>query len=355
MPGGKALAAAGVALIALAAVSSGCTNPFESIEAASVRGYLPADILPADREVGSWRRPGAGGVGRRLLTREFRRSMGDEAAARAKRWWQGDGAGAGYQLGETGRFVTVDIYDLGQAKGAFDVYSLVREKVLAGERPAARVVKAGAQGLLATCSPFHTQRDVIMAPKDPSASPSPEDQQVLIFWAERFLAVVAETGPSSASSEATLLAFAGAVTAKLKQPFELPEAYVLQVPGSTANSERCEPGRPWGRSELTGAVTARWTGKTGSGTLFISVAESSAEAARRFEKLRRATDGNLAPNFAGGLFAGSLPGAGPVVCFRHGKALAGLVGAAEHEERLAVVEEIRRRCAGEATAEGAAK
>jgi hypothetical protein len=37
-----------------------------------------------------------------------------------------------------------------------------------------------------------------------------------------------------------------------------------------------------------------------------------------------------------------------VICFRWGKALAGLVGAAEAEERMAAVEEIRKRCAGEA-------
>jgi hypothetical protein len=180
---------------------------------------------------------------------------------------------------------------------------------------------------------------------------------VLLTWAERFIVKLTHYGGVSAiqpgddaGAEAALLAFAGAVTAKLKQPFDLPEVYVLQIPGEAANSERCEPGRLFGRSELPGGVTARWQGRTGSGTLFISASESAGDAAARFERLRRAADGQLTADFANGLFTGSLPRIGPVACFRHGKAVVGLLGAAELEERMAAVEEVRKRCAGEGAA-----
>jgi hypothetical protein len=324
------------ALVALAAGLAGCDDPFRNIEAATVRGYLAEDLLPADREVGSWRRAGKEGEARPLAGRDFQETFGEEAASRAKPWGTPSGAAATYRLGETGRTVTVAVYDLAQAKGAFDVYALVRERALTGENPPL-VTKAGVQGLLYSWSERKSRTD-----------------RRLLFWAERFMVQLTAVNGGADQAEAALLAFAAAVSAKMKQPFELPEVYVLQIPGEAANSERYEPGRPWRRPELSGAVTAKWTGRTGTGTLFISVAKTSGEAAGRFERLRRAAEGHLTPNFALGLFSGDLAGAGPVLCFLHGKAVAGLVGAAELEERMAAVEEIRRRCAGEAAKSPAA-
>ena len=318
-------------LLALAAAASGCPDPFRNVEAYTVRGYLAADVLPADREVGSWRRNGKEGEARRLTARDLRASLGEEAMKRARHWGPGEGASTTYRLGETGRTVTVEVSDLGRARGAFDVYSLVREQALAGEKPAARVTKAGAQGLLYSWDRIDDGNG-----------------RRLLFWAERFLVRLTAVNGGADEAEAALLAFAAAVTAKLQQPFDLPEVYALQVPGEAPNSERYEPGRLFRRSELSGAVTAKWKGRTGEGTLFISVADSPGEAAGRFERLRRAADGVSTPNFAEGLFSGSLPGAGPVICFLHGKAVVGLAGAAEAEERMAAVEAVRRRCAGEA-------
>jgi hypothetical protein len=318
------------ALAALAGLIAGCDDPFKHIEAASVVGRVSADLLPADREVGSWRRAGGEGQARRLSAKAFRQTFGDEAFARAKPWEPGDGASAVYRLGETGRTVTVEVYDLTKAKGAFDVYGLLREAALAGENPAAKVTKAGVQGLLYSWIERKSQTD-----------------RRLLFWAERFMMQLTAVNGKPDEAEAALLAFAGAVTAKLEQPFDLPEVYALQIPGEAANSERYQPGRIFGRRELAGGVTAKWTGKSGAGTLFVSASESRTEAATRFERLRRTCKGEPAPNFAEGLFFGELPGAGPVVCFRHGRALAGLVGAVERGEALAAVEEIRRRCAGE--------
>ena len=318
-------------LLALAAAASGCPDPFRNVEAYTVRGYLAADVLPADREVGSWRRNGKEGEARRLTARDLRASLGEEALKRARHWGPGEGASAVYRLGETGRTVTVEVYDLGKASGAFDVYSLVREQALtsttAPQPPIAfpglaedmkmalepippRVTKAGVQGLLLP---------PVWEGTEPGGSHVVASRS-LVFWAERFVTRATALGGSLNEAEAALLAFAAAVTAKLQQPFDLPEVYALQIPGELANSERYEPGRLFRRPELSGAVTAKWKGRTGEGTLFIAVADSPGEAAGRFERLRRAADGVSTPNFAGGLFSGSLPGAGPVICFLHGKA-----------------------------------
>ena len=324
----------------LAAAGSGCQDPFKNIEAVTVTGYMAEALLPADREVGSWRRPGKESEARILTGRDFRKAFGQEVLARTRPWGLGESVRAQYRLGETGRTMTVEIYDLNKARGAFDVYGFIREKALAGKKPSARVTKVGAQGMLSDMEFGGTTVD------------GPFAQKFLLFWAERFLVVLRHritpgSDERADAAEAALLAFGNAVTAKLKQPYELPEVYALQVPGEAANSERYEPGRLFRRPELPDGVTARWQGQTGAGTLFISVAESSGEAGRRFEKLRRAANGKLTKTYAEGLFVGSLAGAGPVVCFRWGKALTGLVGAAEAEERMAAVEEIRKRCAGE--------
>jgi hypothetical protein len=341
----------------LAATGSGCQDPFKNIEAVTVTGYMAEALLPADREVGSWRRTGKESEVKTLTGRDFRKAFGQEVLARTRPWGLGESVRAQYRLGETGRTMTVEIYDLNKARGAFDVYGFLREKALGGEKPAARVTKAGVQGLL--YKPYvgfeHTGETApdgravverIYGPR-PEALPAVPGQWVLVLWAERFLIAASESGGRADAAEAALLAFGNAITAKLKQPYELPEVYALQVPGEAANSERYEPGRLFRRPELPDGVTARWQGQTGAGTLFISVAESSGEAGRRFEKLRRAANGKLTKTYAEGLFVGSLAGAGPVVCFRWGKALTGLVGAAEAEERMAAVEEIRKRCAGE--------
>jgi hypothetical protein len=340
---GRALPAA---LAALVAAAFGCQDPFASVDALTVRGYLAGELLPADREVGSWRRPAKGGGARSLTGRDFRKAFGEDAFERTRPWGLGESASASYRLGETGRAMTVEIYDLGRAKGAFDIYSFIREKALAGEKPAGKVAKVGVQGLLSSMEFGGTHAD------------GPFSQKLLLFWAERFLVVLTHrvtpgSDERADASEAALLAFGAAVTARLKQPYELPEVYALQVPGEAVNSERCQPDRLFRRRELPDGVTARWQGRTGAGTLFISVADSSAEAAKRFERLCRAADGKLNQTYAEGLFTGNLAGSGPVICFRWGKALAGLVGAAEAEERMAAVEEIRKRCAGEAAAPAA--
>lgn len=333
------------ALLAAAALS-GCANPFEQLEAISVVGYLSADLLPADREVGSWRRVGKPGQVLRLQAGDFKESFGEDAFARVRPWGLAGGARAEYRLGDTGRTMTVEVYDLHKARGAFDVYSLIRERQLKYKPSSARITKVGVQGMLSHMEFGGVHGD------------GPFAKSLLLFWAERFLIHLSQRTPvasdeEAAAAETALPAFGEAVTRKLKQPFELPEVYVLQITGEVPNSERYEPGRLLGRPELAGGVTARWKGRTGEGTLFISVADSPGEAARAFEKLRRAAAGNLTSGYADGPFVGSLPGTGPVVCFRSGKAVAGLAGAAEDAERRAAVEEIRGRCVREAPAPAA--
>ena len=345
-PGGPGTLRSGAGALFLAAAAvivSGCPNPFEQVEALSVVGYLSADLLPADREVGSWRRVGKPGAVRRLKARDFKETFGEDAFARTRPWGPPGGAGAEYRLGETGRTITVEVYDLSKARGAFDVYSFIRERQLRYKPSSVRVTKIGAQGMLSRMEFGGVHSD------------GPFAKSLLLFWAERFLIHLSQRAPvasdeEAAAAETALPAFGQAIAGKLKQPYELPEVHVLQITGEAPNSERYAPARLLGRPELAGGVTARWKGRTGEGTLFISVTDTADEAGRAFEKLRRAAEGRLAGASAEGIFTGSLPGIGPIICFRSGRAVAGLAGSADEGERQAAVEEIRGRCVREAPA-----
>lgn len=312
-----------VAAALLAALAAGCQGPLGSISNLKTTGYVARDLLPADRGVGSWRREKKT---RSLRKKDFGSSLGADAGARLRHWSLGGGVRAGYRLGKTGRALDLEVYDLGKPAAAFDIYSLLREQALKGKK--ARVTKVGAQGLL------YAQR------------PS---ERVLVFWVERFLMKLTHDGGGTPSSaEAALLAFGNAITAKVKKPYELAEVYVLQIKGEVPNSERFVPRKVLGRAELPTGVIARWKGRSGEGLLFISVRESTQSARRAFEKLRRASGGKLTPDYAGGFFVGDLPGFGPLACFRRGKAIVGLLsGSADAKERLAALEEVRKRCAGE--------
>ncbi len=311
----------------LAALATGCQNPFGNLNNLQTTGYVARDLLPADRGVGSWRREKKTIS---LSRKYFQSSLGADAGARLKHWSLGTGVRAGYRLGKTGRTLVLEVYDLGKPAAAFDIYSLLREQALKEKK--ARVTKVGAQGLL------YAQR---------ASSGERPAERALVFWVERFLVKLTHGGGTPVSAEATLLAFGNAVTAKVKKPYELAEAYVLQIKGEVPNSERFVPRRVLGRAELPSGVIARWQGKSGEGLLFISVRESEQSARRAFDKLRRASGGTLSSDFAGGLFVGNLPGFGPVACFRRGKAIVGLLaGAADAKERMAVLEAVRKRCAG---------
>jgi len=322
-------------------ILAGCEDFFAGLRAYTVRGSMAADLVPADREVGSWRREsGRAGEVVTLRTRRFKEDFGAEAAARARPWGLGESVMASYRLGNTGRSVTVEIWDLNRPLAAFDVYSFIREKSLAGAAPAARTTKVGAQGMISIMKFGGMQGD------------GPFAEKFLLFWTERFLVFVTHrVTPGSddldGSAESALLAFGNAIAAKTKRPFELPEVLALQVVGEKPDSERYEPGRLFGRRELADGFTARWTGQTGSGTLFLHVAGSDDDAASEFRRLRAAAGGVLAPECADGLFVGNLPSVGPVVCVRKGAVLAGLVGAAEAAERRDTASELVRRLAGE--------
>jgi hypothetical protein len=319
------------------------------------RGYVADDLLPGDREVGSWRREPKTA---RLGPRDLAASLGAAAAARLSSWDMGRALEARYRLGATGRTLSVQVYELGKIPGAFDLYSTIRDGALGRSNklpvpearhrltgygdPVARVTKVGAQGLLYGRSLDYSPAEGRFAPVPGAAA-----TRVLVFWAEHFLVKLTERGGEEATAEAALLAFAEAMSGKLRKPFELAEVYVLQVPGEIVNSERYEPRRLLDRPELPSGVLAAWQGKTGKGTLFISVLETSRAAAEAFERFSRAAGGVVDPGFAEGMFVGNLPGRGPVVCFRRGMAVAGLVGAADSKERLGAIEEIRKRCAGE--------
>jgi hypothetical protein len=327
-------------------------------------GYVAEDLLPEDREVGSWRR---GDKTVTLFKRAVSERLGVAAADRLRYWDLGKSIAREYVLGSTGRTLTVEIYELSEARGAFDVYSLIRDSALGkenkfphrGSRPqgilapgggTARITKVGAQGLLYDHGVDYSPREGKFVIFPSTTGGGAGNVRVLVFWAERFVFKLTERGGGKEAAEATLLAFGGAISGKLRKPFELAETHVLQVSGVIPNSERYVPRRIFGRDELPAGVVARWKGKTGQGMLFISVLESSRTAKYRFEKLQRACGGILTPDYAEGLFVGDLPGEGPVACFRHGMALVGLVGAAEAKERLAVLDEVYKRCKGTAAA-----
>jgi hypothetical protein len=340
---------AALAVLAVLA-AAGCANPMEDLSKLTTRGYIAEDLVPKDREVGSWR---ASGKVRALSSRDFAAGLGERAAARLRYWDLAKSVAVDYSLGDTGRTVRLEIYDLAKPQGAFDVYSVIRERALRPpaapadaadgkaepRRGAARVTKVGVQGLLfERGGPADDLR---------AGLSSPAAGRVLVMWAERFVIRLVERGGGPQAAEAALLAFGEAVAGKLQRPLELAEVYVLQVPGEEANSERYEPRELLGRRELPSGVAARWKGRTGRGELFIAVFETSQNAGYAFEKLRRAAGGVLDPGYADGMFVGDLPGLGPVACFRRARAVAGLVGAAEAGERRDVLEEIRRRCSGE--------
>jgi hypothetical protein len=354
-------AAAAALLVALCALVWGCPNPLANIERIATSGYVAPDLLPGDREVGSWRR----GERTRLLgKRDFREALGEAAYSRLRYWDLGKSVGATYTLGRTGRSVRVEIYDLAKARGAFDVYGLIRDDALgtanklpgpkrpglAGPgKPRARVTKVGAQGLLFDHSlDYSPERGKFVPAVLSGAGDVRANVRVLICWAERFLFKLTERGGSARAAESTLAAFGGALTKRTKRPFQLAEVYVLQVPGQVANSERYVPREVLGREELPSGVVALWKGKTGTGTLFISVLEDARKAGYAFEKLRRASEGILTPGYEGGLFTGRLPVRGPISCFRRGRAVVGLVGAAESKEHMSVLDEVRKRCANQA-------
>lgn len=324
-----------------ALAAAGCDNPFAGLEVASVHGYMAGDLLPADRGVGSWRRPaGRAGGPKALRTADFEAAFGEESWKRARHWGLGESVRAEYRLGETGRTLTLEIYDLNKPLGAFDVYSFIRENAFRGGPARAKATKVGAQGLLSGMEfgGVHADGDFT--------------RKRLLFWAERFLVLVRhEVSPGSDgadnAAEAALLAFGNAVAAKTRRPFELPGAAALQTAGAEPNSERYEPGKLFGRRELSGGFTARWQGDSGSGTLFLHEAGSADDAVSEFRRLRKAAGAPEVAGFADGLFVGEVPGAGPTVCFRSGAVLAGLVGAAEARERLGAVDELRRRLAPE--------
>jgi hypothetical protein len=349
-----------VLLIApLALTAAGCSGL--DMSQFTQHGYVAPDLLPGDRQVGSWRRSAET---RTLYRRAMTERLGVAAADRLRYWDLGRSVAQKYVLGATGRTLTVEIYDLAGPRGAFDVYSVIRDSALGkgnkfpqrGEKPlglfglgpaTARVTKVGAQGLLFDHSIDYSPDEgkFVIFPSTTRAGAG--NVRVLVFWAERFVFKLTERGGEKEAAEAALLAFGGKISAGLKKPFELAEAYVLQVEGAIPNSERYVPRRILGRAELPAGVVARWKGKTGQGILFVSVLETPKSAGYKFEKLRRACGGILAPDYAEGLFVGDMPGEGPVACFRHGRALVGLAGAAEAKERLAVLEAVRKRCSGE--------
>lgn len=350
-----------VALLALAA--AGCRDPVEELQKYMVHGYTAEDLLPGDREVGSWR---LSGRPESIGARQLDASLGREAGERAELWGPGESFAAAYHLGSTGRRVTVEIYEMGDGYGAFDVYSFVRAKALAGEKPAARVTKVGAQGLI-----FTPTGRLLVVPTPKSAVPHTMfvelgtgetiSETALLMWMERFLvrlvhgqAALPADGEKAddPAAEAALLAFGNAIAGKVKRPGELAEAYYLQISGEVPNSECYSPEGLLGRRELPNGVTALWKGRTGEGQLFMHMAASGAEAERSFEKLRAAAGGSLTPNYADGLFVGSLPRLGPIVCLRVGRIVAGLAGSAEAEERMAAIDELRGRCPGGTPAAG---
>jgi hypothetical protein len=327
-------------------MTAGCKQLAEMKELMT-KGYMARDLLPVDREVGSWR---SQPPGRALGKTAFRKDLGEKTFQRLSYWELNKSPSQSYRLGKTGRSVQVDIYDMGKPAAAFDIYSYLRAWALgkgagggAPQKPLARVTKIGAQGLLYDAAPpAGAGRGLVPATAE-------EKSRVLIFWAERFLIKMTARGGTRESSEAALVAFGEAITRKVKKPFELAEVYVLQIPGEVPNSERYVPRDVLGRVELPRGAVAEWQGKTGKGTIFASVFPSARKANYAFEKLRRACGGVLTPTYENGLFAGRLPGRGALTCFRRGTAVIGLVGAAPGEERMAALNAIRKRCLGQAT------
>ncbi len=331
----------------LAGLSVAGCQQLADLKKLTTKGYMARDLLPADREVGSWRREQPG---RALDKTAFRNSLGENAYARLGCWELNKSPSQSYRLGKTGRSVQVDIYDLSKPAAAFDIYSYLRAWALgkgsgggSPQKPVARVTKIGAQGLL---------YDAATPPgvgRGPAPATAEEESRVLIFWVERFLIKMTARGGARDSSEAALVAFGEAITRKVEKPFELAEVYVLQIPGEVPNSERYVPRDVLGRAELPSGAVAEWQGKSGKGTIFVSVFPSARKAGYAFERLRRASGGVLTPTYENGLFVGRLPGHGALGCFRRGTAVIGLVGAAESEERMAVLNAIRERCLGQAT------
>jgi hypothetical protein len=321
-------------LAAAVLLAAGCAKPLAELQKLMVRGYVAVDLLPGDRQVGSWRLAEAA---KDLRSSELRTTLGDEAADRARNWDRGRAVGAGYRLGETGRSLLVQVYEMPRPQAAFDVYSTLRARAMTRDG-AARLTKVGVQGMLLP--------GLSGSEAGPEAGAGNETG-VLIFWAERFLVRLAARGGTAHEAESALQAFGQAIAAKVDKPFELSEVYVLQVNGQVPDSERYASRRVLGRQELPSGVTAVWRGRSGSGTLFISVLPDARKAQGAFKKLAAASGGTIAPSYADGLFAGELPGLGPVACFRRARAVIGLVGSCEPAERLEVLEEIRRRCAGE--------
>lgn len=328
------------------ALVTGCKG-LQELKKLTTKGYMAPDLLPADREVGSWRR---GAKVASIGSRGFQDSWGPRMADRLKPWELSKSVSCVYRLGATGRTLTVEIFDLARPAAAFDLYSYARFRALRpsgdgkegeadpAQKPIARVTKVGAQGLL---------YDSVMGPGSTGyvrTGKKASGERVLVFWAERFLFKLTERGGNRASAETALVAFGSAITGRVKQPFELAEVYVLQIPGEVPNSERYVPGDLLGRRELPAGVVADWKGKSGRGTLFISVFPKFKKAEYAFEKLRRATGGVLSPTYENGLFAGRLPSGSPITCFRRGTAIIGLVAAVEVKERMAALEQVRKRC-----------
>jgi hypothetical protein len=324
-------------LLLVVGAAAGCRQLAE-LKELTTKGYMARDLLPADREVGSWRRLRADTT---LGGRDFQRSWGPRAARRLRHWELSESVSCRYRLGATGRSLLVEIYDLGSPRAAFDLYAHLRFRTLSlggdGGMPPARVTKVGAQGLLYAPGPA--------APAAGARGGGAAGiERVLACWAERFLVKLTATGGSPGSAEAALVAFGTAIGRKTKQPFELAETYALQVPGEVPNSERYVPKRVLDRPELPSGVIADWQGKSGRGTLFVSVFPNTRGAGRAFEQLRRAAGGVLTPGYERGLFAGRLPGGEPLTCFLRGTAIIGLCGRSEVKERMAVLESIRKRC-----------
>ncbi len=335
-------AKAAILLLAVG-LAAGCKQLAE-IKKLTTKGYMAPDLLPADRAVGSWRK---GARVASVSRRGFGDGWGPRMVDRLRPWELSKSVSCVYHLGATGRSMTVEIFDIGKPAAAFDLYSYARSRALRpsgasddAQKPVARVTKVGTQGLLFDSVPGPGLAGYVPAGKESEA-------RALVFWAERFLIKLTERGGNPSSSEAALVAFGLAITKKVKQPFELAEVYALQVEGEVPNSERYVPRELIGRPELPAGVVADWRGKTGKGTLFVSVFPTFKKADYAFEKLRRASGGVLSPTYEHGLFAGRLPAGAPITCFRRGTAVIGLVAAAEVKERMSVLEAVRKRCAAQ--------
>jgi hypothetical protein len=286
------------------------------VQIASLQVVLAPDMLPADRQVGSWRRSGKT---REMSFRDVETALGPLLAARGKFWKRIRSLEQHYVLGLTGRKVVVQVYDFNLPAAAFDLFSTMRQQALAN---GARVTRVGGQGLV---------------------FPPGKTDQALLLWSDRFLVQIRHLGLEG--SESALLAFGRVLGAASGKPYELTEVYALQIPGEVVNSGRFMPGGVLGRRELPGGVEVRWRDGQQRAILFASAFPNPQRARRAFNSLSKAAAAAVDRSYAHGLAVGKLSDQ-PVAFFLWGRAVLGLSGKLPDKKRLQVLESIRLRCAG---------